>query len=42
VFEGVTWYPTLGSGLSTVKGRIEATGVVTLSEDEVIFGEATE
>jgi hypothetical protein len=41
-FEGITWYPTLGSGLSTVKGRIEATGVVTLSEDEVIFGEATE
>jgi hypothetical protein len=41
-FEGVTWYPTLGNGLSTVTGRIEANGLVTLSEDEVIFGEATE
>jgi hypothetical protein len=41
-FEGVTWYPTLGNGLSTVTGRIGANGVVTLSEDEVIFGEATE
>ncbi len=41
-FEGLTWYPTLGSGLSTVTGRIEANGVVMLSEDEVIFGEASE
>ncbi|CAN5746222.1 hypothetical protein BH20PSE1_BH20PSE1_16720 [soil metagenome] len=37
-----SWYPTLGNGLSTVTGRIEATGVVTLSEDEVLFGQATE
>jgi SecDF, P1 head subdomain len=41
-FEGTTWYPLLGNGLIKVSGRIDANGVVALSEDEVISGEATE
>lgn len=40
-FEGTTWYPLLGSGLIKVTGRIDANGVVALSDDEVISGEAT-
>lgn len=41
-FEGTTWYPLLGNGLIKVTGRIDANGVITWSDDEVISGEATE
>jgi hypothetical protein len=41
-FEGTTWYPLLGNGLIKVSGRIDANGVVALSEDGVISGEAAE
>lgn len=41
-FEGVIWYPTLGNGLIKVTGQIDANGVVTFSEDEVISGEGTD
>jgi hypothetical protein len=41
-FEGTTWYPLLGNGLIKVTGRIDANGVVALSDDEVISREATE
>jgi hypothetical protein len=41
-FEGTTWYPTLENGLIKVTGRIDASGAVTFSEDEVLFGEASE
>lgn len=41
-FEGTTWYPLLGNGIIKVTGRIDANGVVALSDDEVISGEATE
>jgi hypothetical protein len=41
-FEGTVWYPLLGNGLIKVSGRIDAHGVVALSDDEVISGEATE
>lgn len=41
-FEGMTWYPTLENGLIKVTGQIGANGAVTFSDDEVIFGEATE
>lgn len=41
-FEGTTWYPLLGNGLIKVTGRIDVNGVVALSDDEVISGEATE
>jgi len=38
-FEGMTWYPTLGNGLITMSGEIKPDGVITFTEDEVLYGE---
>src|SRR5262245_14333877 len=40
-FEGMTWYPTLKSGVIKVIGRIDAQGAVTFTEEEVIYGGVT-
>ncbi|UCD05597.1 MAG: hypothetical protein JSV98_10890 [candidate division WOR-3 bacterium] len=37
-FEGMTWYPTLNNGLITISGQIRPEGIVTFTEDEVIYG----
>ncbi len=36
-FEGMTWYPTLSNGVVTISGEIKPDGVVTFTEDEVIY-----
>jgi len=36
-FEGTTWYPTLNNGLIKVSGQIRPKGIVTFTEDEVIW-----
>ena len=41
-FEGMTWYPTLHNGLITISGQISPEGIVTFTEDEVIYGAPTE
>src|SRR5262245_38238542 len=37
-FEGTTWYPAPGNGLIKVTGRIDAKGMVTFTDEKVIYG----
>jgi hypothetical protein len=37
-FEGTTWYPTLGNGLLRVSGQVKPDGVITFTEEEIIYG----
>jgi hypothetical protein len=36
-FEGATWYPSLGYGLITMSGEIKPDGVITFTEEKVIY-----
>ena len=38
-FEATTWYPTLRNGLLTVSGQIKPDGVITFTEEEIIYHE---
>src|SRR5947208_860472 len=38
-FEAVTYYPTLGSALLKVRGRIDPNGTVVFREDKLLYGE---
>ena len=41
-FEGMTWYPIPFNGLLTISGQIKPDGVITFTEEEVIWGEGSE
>jgi hypothetical protein len=41
-FAGMTWYPTLNNGLITITGQVSPKGIVTFTEDKVIYGAPAE